>query len=113
VTAAILVDQPRYEPGAVHDQVVVALTAAFSFGRRSFAQAVTAAEIMTLIQSVPGVLATTVSKLYLSTDSEGPRQTEPPGFLTAAPARWKNGAIEPAQLLLLNRLGANVTDRMP
>jgi predicted phage baseplate assembly protein len=110
LTAAILIDQPRYEAGAVHDGVVAALTGAMSFARRSFAQAVTTAEIVTLIQAVPGVLAANITQLYLSNDPNGPQQVEPPSFLPASPARWENGAIQPAQLLLLNPLGATVTD---
>jgi hypothetical protein len=71
---------------------------------------VTAAEIVTLIQSVPGVIATDLMQLYLTTDPSGPNQTEPPPFLAAAPARWESGAMQPAQLLLLNPLGATLTE---
>jgi hypothetical protein len=107
--AGILVDQPRYEFTLVYNQVIAALAAAFSFDNRDFAQAVTAAEIITLIQSVPGVIATDLNQLYLTSDPSGPAQTEPPAFLAASPARWEGGAIQPAQLILLNPLGAIVT----
>jgi hypothetical protein len=110
LTAAVLIDSPRYESTLVLAQVASRLSTAFSFENRSFAQAVTAAEIVTLIQSVPGVIATDLTQLYLTTDPTGPSQTEPPPFLAAAPARWEDGAIQPAQLLLLNPLGAALTE---
>lgn len=110
LSANVLIDQPRYEPELVLAQVANTLSDAFSFENRSFAQAVTAAEIMTMIQSVPGVIATDLAQLYLMTDPTGPLQTEPPPFLPAAPARWESGAMQPAQLLLLNPLGATLTE---
>jgi hypothetical protein len=110
LNASILVDQPRYEFALVCNQVIAAITDAFSFDNRAFAQAVTAAEIITLIQSIPGVIATDLHQLYLSSDPSGPSQTEPPAFLPASPARWDGGVIQPAQLILLNPLGATVTE---
>ena len=70
----------------------------------------TAAEIITLIQSVPGVIATDLSQLYLTSDPTGPSQTEPAKFLTASLARWQGGSIQPAQLLLLNPLGLTLQE---
>lgn len=110
LTAAILIDSPRYESTLVLAQVASSLATAFSFENRSFAQAVTAAEIVTLIQSVTGVIATDLTQLYLTTDPTGPSQTEPPPFLAAAPARFEGWAIQLAQLLLLNPLGAALTE---
>ena len=107
---SLLIDQPRYQSALVMAQVANSLATAFSFENRDFAQAVTAAEIVTLIQSVPGVIATDLNQLYLTTDPNGPSQTEPPAFLAAAPARWEKGAMQPAQLLLLNPLGATLTE---
>ena len=71
---------------------------------------VTAAEVVTLIQSVAGVVATDLNQLYLTTDPAGPSQIEPVPFLPAAPAHWEAGTIKPAQLLLLNPLGATLTE---
>jgi predicted phage baseplate assembly protein len=110
LAARILVDQPRYEFKQVLDKVIAALTAAFSFDERSFAQAVTAAEIIALIQSIPGVIATDLNQLYLTSDPSGPGQVEPPAFLAASPARWQGGVIQPAQLILLNPLGVSITE---
>jgi hypothetical protein len=109
-SAPVLIDKPRYQPADVFAALATALDAAFSFANRTFAQAVSAAEITTRIQSVPGVIASDLSQLYLTTDPTGPSQVEPPPFLPSLPARWENGSIQPAQLLLLNPLGANLTE---
>ncbi|SPE40630.1 hypothetical protein SBA3_3800022 [Candidatus Sulfopaludibacter sp. SbA3] len=113
LTAAILVDKTNYDSATVQAAAASALSAAFSFPMRAFAQAATEAEIVTLIQSVPGVLACNLSQLYLTSDPSGPAQTEPPPFLAAAPARWENGAIQPAQLLLLNAAGVTLKEMAP
>jgi hypothetical protein len=110
LSASVRVDQPRYLAQTVMAQVAAALVDAFSFDSRAFAQAVTAAEIVTLIQSVPGVIATNLTNLYFTTDSTGPFQVEAPAFLSAAPARWESGLIRPAQLLLVNPLGVTLTE---
>jgi Baseplate J-like protein/Repeat of unknown function (DUF346) len=112
LTAGVLIDQPRYQASAVMSAVTSALTNAFAFSQRSFAQPVTAAEILELIQSIPGVIAVDLTQLYFTSDATGPNQTEPLPFLTALPARFASGAIQPAQLLLLNPLGAKVTEMM-
>ncbi len=110
IAAAVLIDKPRYEPVTVLSEVADALAAAFSFENRSFAQAVTAAEVVTMIQSVPGVIATDLNQLYMSSDPTGPSQIEALAFLPASPAGWQGNAIQPAQLLLLNPLGAKLTE---
>ncbi len=111
--AGVLVDEPRYVAGEVLAAVGSALQAAFSFGNRAFAQAVSAAEVVTVIQAVPGVIATDLSQLYLATDTNGPNQSEPLPFVTAAPAQWQNGVIQPARLLLLNPVGVTLTEVKP
>ena len=113
LTAALLVDKLNFDSAAVHDAAAAALTAAFSFAERTFAQAVTEAEIVTLLQAVPGVLACVLSQLYLSNDPSGPSQKEPPPFLPASPARWQGGAVQPAQLLLLNPAGVTLKEMTP
>lgn len=110
LTAGVLIDQPTYEPSVVMAAVTSALTGAFAFSQRSFAQPVTAAEILELIQAVPGVIAVDLTQLYQTSDASGPSQTEPLAFLPALPALFVNGVIMPAQLLLLNPLGLNVTE---
>jgi uncharacterized phage protein gp47/JayE len=113
LTAALLVDKVNHTLAGVTAAVTSALRAAFSFSARSFAEAVTEAEIVTLIQSVPGVRACTLSQLYLTSDANGPSQKEPPAFLAASPARWESGAIRPAQLLLLNHAGVTLKEMAP
>jgi predicted phage baseplate assembly protein len=110
LTAGILIDQPTYLPSVVMAEVTSALTTAFAFAQRSFAQPVTAAEILELIQGVPGVIAVDLTQLYLTSDTTGPSQIEPPAFLPSLPARFQNNAIQPAQLLLLNPLGVTLTE---
>jgi hypothetical protein len=110
LTAGILIDTPTFLASDVMAAALTALTKAFSFANRAFAQAVTAAEILALLQAIPGVIAVDLTQLYLTSDSTGPSQTEPQAFLTASPAQFVNGAIQPAQLLLLNPLGAAVTE---
>jgi hypothetical protein len=110
LTARLLIDQPRYLPQLVIAQVSDALKQAFSFENRSFAQAVTTAEIIALIQSVPGVMATDLTQLYFTTDTSGPSQVEPPPFLPSVPAGFQGSTIRPAQLLLLNPLGVALTE---
>ena len=106
---ASLVLSPRYQKSEILAQVTAALKADFSFANRSFAQAVTAAEIVRLIQSVPGVVATNLVQLYLTTNPKGPQQTAAPPFLASLTARWEFGKIQPAQLLLLNPLGVELS----
>jgi predicted phage baseplate assembly protein len=65
--AATLTLDPRYDPDAVRAQVHGALTSAFSFAERDFGQPVTAAEVVTLIQGVAGVIA--VDLTMLQTDA--------------------------------------------
>lgn len=108
--ASILINKPKYDPGAVMSAVTSALATAFLFSNRAFAQAVTAAEILKLIQSMPGVIAVDLNQLYQTGDPSGPSQTEPLAFLPSLPARFENGQIQPAQLLLLNPLGATLTE---
>lgn len=110
LNASILINKPTYDPGAVMSAVTSGLATAFSFPNRAFAQAVTAAEILKLIQSVPGVIAVDLNQLYQTGDPNGPSQTEPLPFLPSLPARFENGQIQPAQLLLLNPLGATLTE---
>ena len=110
LAASVRVNAPRYVPADVLSGVTSALKAAFSFEKRAFAQPVTFAEVVTVIQAVPGVIATDLDQLYFSNDLEGPSQTEPLAFLPSAPARWQAGVMQPAQLLLINLFGLTLTE---
>ena len=109
VDAKVIVDR-RYRPEKVLDDVEAALLAAFSFEQRDFGQDATAAEVMTVIQHVPGVIATDLDRLYLVTDPDGPAQTHPASVLTADTAHTDSGGILAAQLLLINPAGVTLTE---
>jgi predicted phage baseplate assembly protein len=107
VAAKVLVD-PRYSVATVLTEAEAALLAAFAFDQRSFAQAVTAAEVVTVIQKVRGVVATDLDRLYRVTDSPGLHQVLP-----STSARWQGTDIQPAQLLLLNPAGITLVEMKP
>ena len=83
VRASLLVD-PRYRAADVLAAAETALAERFSFPNRAFGQPVTAAEVMTLLDGIAGVIAVDVDKLYLVTDPDGPDQTRPPAMLRPA-----------------------------
>jgi predicted phage baseplate assembly protein len=104
VAVKVLVDE-RYATQDVLDAVHESLLAAFSFDQRGFGQAVTSAEVVTVIQRVPGVIASDLDQLYLV--------TEEPGLATRLPAAiatWNESTktIDLAQLLLINPAGIEV-----
>lgn len=100
--AAKVLPDARHVAADVLAAVDAALRAAFSFDERAFGQPVTAAEVITVIQNVPGVIAVDLDRLYRSDDATGPSQTAPAAVLAVATARWEGGQIRPAQLLLLD-----------
>jgi hypothetical protein len=91
VEATAVVD-PDYEAAAVLDAVRAALTAAFSFERRAFAQAVAESEVIATIQRVEGVEGVDLEWLHLVGEYT---------LLPAQRARFSGGTIIPAQLLTL------------
>ena len=70
-----------------------ALAETFSFVKRAFGQPVTAAELLSVIHQVPGVIAVLLNA---------------PAVLPALTARRENGEILPAQLLLINESGIHL-----
>ncbi len=110
LSASVLIDQPTYQSSVVMAAVLSSLTSAFSFANRAFAQSVSAAEILKLIQAIPGVIAVDLNQLYMTSDPGGPSQTEPSPYLPVLPALFQSGSIQPAQLLLLNPLGVTLTE---
>jgi len=113
----------------VFRSVTDALQNAFSFDARSFAQPVTASEVTAVIQSIPGVIASDLTRLFLvaTRPGLGPFEGLPPilarpgierfeGFLPiicASPARFADGAILPAELLLVNPVGITLLEMQP
>jgi len=68
VKARVLVDS-RHTPAFVIAAVETALKDAFSFEKRTFGQPVTTADIVSVIQNVPGVAATDLDQFYRYQDS--------------------------------------------
>jgi len=109
LTANIAVDR-RYITADVFSAAQAALIEAFSFARRAFGQPVTAAEVMTVLQNVPGVVFVDLVWLYPSKDpSQSLNQR-----LTANTAYVDNaGNIQHSQLLLINTLGISLQEVQP
>jgi hypothetical protein len=102
VAATVLIDE-RHDSAKVLAAVRAAVLDTFSFARRSFGQPVTAAEVVTVIQGVDGVVATDLDGLALAQESTDPKQPIPlEQVLTAETARREAGEFFPAQMLLVN-----------
>jgi hypothetical protein len=108
LSAALLID-PAYQTDTVRTAVSAAILANFSFAARAFAQSVTAAELFSTIQAVPGIIAVTLTQLYVST---APADAPPP-VLLAAGAAVDAGVVTPAALLLVNPAGLTLTEMAP
>jgi hypothetical protein len=113
--AEVLVDR-----GLVAEQVFeavrAAIAAAFSFERRDFGQLVSAAEVVTLIQGVPGVVMTDLRKLYLVQEQapEAPPAKPLSQLLLVERARLvAGGGTAPGELLLVNPAGITLTEGTP
>ena len=111
---AELVIDPTYLFDDVQASVTSALLTAFGFGGRDLGQSVTAAEIMTLIHTVPGVVAVDIVELLPYTDNPPPADTA----LDAVPAfaaRYDSASATqlPADLLLINPAGITLTEMTP
>ncbi len=96
-------------PGAAEQPTLAsaaqALRARFSFERRQFAQPVTAAEVVTALQEVRGVVAVRLTALALTRVLSG---EQPASVLPAAAPSWTEGALRSAELLLLGPDEASV-----
>lgn len=105
VWAAVVID-PRRAAAEVLASAAAALSAAFSLSQRDLGQSVTPAEVIAVLQRVPGVIAALLGKLALSGQPESDALTT----LTALPARSDGPAISPAQLLLLDPSGITLRE---
>ena len=113
--AAVRVE-PAYRAADVLDAVRGAVLAAFSFPRRAFSQPVTAAEVIQVIEGVPGVVATYLKSLYqfaadipIQLGKAVPNPFDPVLFVRQA--HVDGIAIVPAELLLVNPAGVTITER--
>ncbi|MDB5732067.1 MAG: hypothetical protein JWQ03_1962 [Variovorax sp.] len=108
---ALVAIDARYLFADVQAAVSAALRRGFGFAARDLGQSVTAAEVMTLVHAVAGVVAVDLTELQPCTDS-------PPAFgtvLDAVPAfgaRWDAATRSalPAELLLINPAALTVLE---
>jgi predicted phage baseplate assembly protein len=112
--AASIVVNPRYRFDDVQANVSSALLTAFGFDARDLGQSVTAAEIVALIHTVPGVVAVDITELLPYTGDPPPANTA----LDAVPAfgaRYDatSATALPADLLLINPAGFTLTEMTP
>ena len=113
----------RYLEAGVRAALESALHAAFAFAERDFGQPVTAAEIMEVMHSAAGVIAVDLDELayVVAPKSAAPRKTLGLGktirphtitadaLLPAHTARLVDKQIQPAELLLLDQNGIDLT----
>jgi hypothetical protein len=109
VEAKVCVER-AHRPGEVLAAVEGALLQAFGFERRAFGQAVTAAEVVTVMHAVAGVVAVDLDALHRVTDAPA---GAPAQILPAARARWEAGGVAAAELLLLNPAGVALREMLP
>lgn len=107
VKAGVVLNE-RYIAQEVLAVIEARLQAHFSFANRSFGQSVTAAESIALIQSVEGVVAVDLDALYITGQIEKLNQVLP-----AERAHYEAGAVQLAQLLLINPPAIKLTEVEP
>jgi len=94
-----IVKDPVYLADKITGAVEAALRDHFSFERRAFGQPVAFSEVVSVIQDVPGVVATDIRQLYISgQDPDG----ELPSLLPAKQPQPGTEAPSPAELLTLD-----------
>ena len=108
---AQLAIDPRYRFADVQAAVSAVLLQGFGFAARDLGQSVTAAEVMTLVHTVAGVLAVDLTELQPYADGPPPASA----VLDAVPAfgaRWNVAAhaTTPAELLQINPAALTLTE---
>jgi predicted phage baseplate assembly protein len=81
------------------------ISRSFAFDARGFGQDVSASEVISLVQDTPGVVAVQLVHLYRSTQGASLS-----AVLQASLARWHEGRLLPAQMLLVNARGGITLD---
>ncbi len=98
VAGNVKIDQPTYDPGLVLAQIWQTLMASFSFTQRQLGQGIAQSEVIALIQQTPGVIAVQLTALN--------RKGEPgvlhDVLLVASPVAGESGALQGAEMLLLD-----------
>jgi hypothetical protein len=105
---ANLVIDPRYIAADVLADAEAILKDAYAFAKRAFGQPVTAAEVITILQGVEGVIAVDLDTLHLTGTTAVLNQ-----ILQADIAHVEDGVIHRAQLLLINTLGVKLLEVQP
>jgi predicted phage baseplate assembly protein len=104
--AAAVKTADNRERDAVLAAVAARLRETFSFSRRGLGQPIAASEVVAEIQAVPGVVACTVTKLWVySPDGGGAEPSGPPPDFLAAEAPTPGaeiGTVTGAELLVLD-----------
>jgi predicted phage baseplate assembly protein len=99
LSAALLVDS-AYTWEGVDGAARTALSAAFAFATRQFGQSVTPAEVVGVLQAVPGVLAVDLDRIWRT---DNPGIASPPRVLLEANGpQSSGGARQVAELLLVS-----------
>jgi hypothetical protein len=95
LTANLAYD-PAFDASTVQNQVLQTLYQTYSFASRTFGQGVSADEVATLIQAVPGVVAVNVTNLSVgATSAAGDLAGEPGGFSISNYNNWLSQTVPP------------------
>jgi hypothetical protein len=110
IGASLLIDS-RHTADAVLAAASRALEETYSFTRRDFGQPVTAAEVVTVLQGVSGVIAVDLNELY-RVDEDAPAKAVVglDEVITVDTARIQGANVLPAQLLMVNPGGIKLLE---
>jgi hypothetical protein len=103
--AATVAIGPDRVPGSVADAVRAAVLYAFGFDRREFGEPVSAAQVVAVVQAVPGVCSVLLTTLALSPAADAVAE-----ILLARPARTAPGGVLPAEILAIDADRIAVTE---
>lgn len=116
VAAKVLIDA-TYLRKDVEAAIMARLLEAFAFAKRAFGQAVTSAEILALIHTIPGVIAVDLDALHTDLQPTGSLNSvlasRRAAYDPAVAATAVCGRIAPAQLLLINPNGIALSEMTP
>lgn len=110
--AALLIDS-TYITEKVFENVKNELASAFSFEKRALGQAVTAAEVVSKMQAVDGVIAVDLNSLYIAGTGSVPASVDISAVLVANTAHLDGSTVKPAQLIQLATGGVTLTEMNP
>jgi hypothetical protein len=110
VEASLTVD-PRLVPEAVLADAEQALRSAFGFVNRGFGQRVTSADVISVIQSVRGVIACNLVALVSLSDGGADAESGVSSVLPAKIAHFEGGSVVPAEIVMLSPTGVKLTQK--